>query len=195
MNSVDPTTSTLIAKLKASDQAGWQRLIDLYEPLISAWCRRYGLRESDIADLVQDVFSVVSRKVRDYESRSGSTFRGWLWTITRNKLNDRYRKAKDEIQAAGGTEAQNRMSAIPEQLLDQSDLHLRQATDRLIKRGLELVRSEFEERTWKIFWRAAVEGEPTGEIAAEFGISANAVRQAKSRILRRLREELGDGPN
>lgn len=57
-----------------------------------------------------------------------------------------------------------------------------------------MVRSEFEDRTWQAFWRVAVEGHATAEVAADLGITANAVRQAKSRVLRRLRQELGDSP-
>ncbi len=89
---------------------------------------------------------------------------------------------------------EKRMAAIPEELPDDSDVVLKRETDRLMLRGIELVRAEFEDRTWKVFWRSAVEGEPTADIARDLGISANAVRQAKSRVLRRLRAELGDSP-
>ena len=156
-----------------------------------AWCRRFGLDHNDAADVVQDVFAAVARRIEQY--RAGS-FRGWLWTITRNKLNDRYRKERDQVVAAGGTDAQRRMADIPEQLPDDSDLHLSRETDSLILRGIEFVRSEFEERTWSAFRRSVVDGERTAEIAADMGISANAVRQAKSRVLRRLRAELGESP-
>ena len=59
-------------------------------------------------------------------------------------------------------------------------------------RALGMLQGEFEPRTWKAFWRAAVDGLPAPEAAAELGMTASAVRMAKSRILRRLREELGD---
>ncbi len=62
----------------------------------------------------------------------------------------------------------------------------------VLHRAMNLVRSEFEERTWNAFWRSAVNEEPTSEIALSLGITANSVRQAKSRVLRRLREELGE---
>jgi len=57
---------------------------------------------------------------------------------------------------------------------------------------LELVRGEFEERTWQAFWRAAVQGQAPADIATDLGMSPAAVRKVKSRVLRRLREELGD---
>ena len=59
-------------------------------------------------------------------------------------------------------------------------------------RALALIRGEFEERTWGAFWRTAVEGRAAKDVGAELGLSAGAVRVAKSRVLHRLREELGD---
>lgn len=57
---------------------------------------------------------------------------------------------------------------------------------------MNLVRSQFEDRTWKAFWRVVIEDRSPAEVAAEMGITANAVRQAKSRVLRRLKEEMGE---
>ena len=56
--------------------------------------------------------------------------------------------------------------------------------------ALELVRAEFEDRTWQAFWRVTVEEKTTADVAEALGISVNAVRLAKSRVLRRLRTEL-----
>ena len=64
--------------------------------------------------------------------------------------------------------------------------------DLAIQRALRLLQNEFEARTWQSFWRAAVDGLSTAEVAAEMGMTVSAVRMARSRILRRLREELGD---
>lgn len=193
MNS-SASASTLIQKLKCRDEAAWQRLVDLYQPLLLAWCRHYGIDANHAADVVQEVFAQVAHSIGDFEPHPGGSFRGWLWRITRNKLNDWHRREHDRVLAQGGTDAQKRMAAIPEELPEDSDIVLRQETDRLMHRGIELVRAEFEDRTWKAFWRSAVEGEPTADIARDMGISTNAVRQAKSRVLRRLRSELGDTP-
>jgi RNA polymerase sigma-70 factor (ECF subfamily) len=64
--------------------------------------------------------------------------------------------------------------------------------DGLRRRALEMVRSEFEERTWSAFWQTVVHGRSPVDIAVEMGITPNAVRAAKSRILRRLKETFGD---
>jgi RNA polymerase sigma-70 factor (ECF subfamily) len=64
--------------------------------------------------------------------------------------------------------------------------------DRLFSRALELIRAEFQERTWRAFWRVVVEGQSPQVIAQELNMSPGAVRVAKSRVLHRLRLELGD---
>src|SRR5262245_65871367 len=53
--------------------------------------RRLGVRESDVADAVQDVFVVVHRRLGDFEGRSKVTT--WLYGIC-------YRVAKDRRRVA-----------------------------------------------------------------------------------------------
>ena len=62
----------------------------------------------------------------------------------------------------------------------------------LYRRALKLVQEEFEERTWKAFWGVAVDQRAPADLADELRMSVNAVYIAKSRVLRRLRQELGD---
>ena len=67
-----------------------------------------------------------------------------------------------------------------------------QQVSELYQRALEFVKSEFEENSWRAFWRTAVDGQSAAETAAELGMSVPAVRVAKSRVLHRLRQEIGD---
>jgi len=60
----------------------------------------------------------------------------------------------------------------------------------VIRRALELLREEFEERTWQAFWRMAVLGQTAAEIARDLGMTKHTVRQAKYRVMRRLKLEL-----
>ena len=65
-------------------------------------------------------------------------------------------------------------------------------TASLLHRALAMVRVDFQTTTWDAFWRATVLGQSTDQIAEDLAISPASVRQAKSRVLRRLRQQLGD---
>jgi RNA polymerase sigma-70 factor (ECF subfamily) len=147
------------------------------------------LQPSDAADVLQEVFQAVTRGLVSFRrEREEDTFRGWLWTIARNKLRDHHRRRQDRPQAIGGSEAQAQLAEIAADgpnveptPLDENNL--------IFRRGLELVRAEFEERTWLAFLRTTVDGASPADVAAELGITVNAVYKAKSRVLARLREE------
>ncbi|HJT78637.1 MAG TPA: sigma-70 family RNA polymerase sigma factor [Gemmataceae bacterium] len=186
------TSRSLLDRARADDAAAWDRLVGLYAPLVLHWCRRWGLREEDAADVFQEVFQAVATHLAGFRKEApGDTFRGWLRTITHNKVRDHFRRRGREPGGVGGSEAQRRLAQIPAPPEEESADDER-AEQGLFHRALELIRGEFEERTWQAFWRTAVEGGAAHDVAAELGMSPGAVRVAKSRVLQRLREELGD---
>ena len=184
------TSLSMLHRLQEQDAEAWRRFVDLYGPLVFSWLRRTGLPGDDAADLLQDVFLRVSRSIGQFQKRPDGTFRGWLSTIAANRVREYFRHRKDAPVASGGTEAHLRLQEVAvEEPADPSDAG---STDSLLHRGLELVRGDFEERTWQAFWRCTVEGYAAADVAADLGMSADGVYQAKARVLRRLREELGD---
>jgi RNA polymerase sigma-70 factor (ECF subfamily) len=120
------------------------------------------------------------------------TFRGWLRTIAENKIRDHFRRAGREADAAGGTEAQHRLAQIPAPAAAVDASRDDDWEGPFYRRVLDLVRGEFEERTWQMFWLTVVDDRSPTDVAAQFGVTPVAVRKAKSRVLRRLREEIGD---
>jgi RNA polymerase sigma-70 factor, ECF subfamily len=190
------TSRSLLERIKADDAAAWDSLISLYAPLAYRWCRRWDLPEQEIADVLQEVFQSVATHIASFrKDREGDTFRGWLRTITQNKVLDHFRKLGREPGGAGGTDAQLRFTKLPAvQPPDPDDSSERRADRGVVGRALDLIKNEFEERTWRAFWLTAVGDRVPKEVALELGMSAGAVRVAKSRVLRRLREELGDVP-
>src|SRR5437773_2668544 len=109
------TSRSLLARLHANDDAAWDRLVALYAPLVWHWCRKMQLPAQDAADVFQEVFQAVASHINDFHrDRPGDTFRGWLRTITRNKVHDHFRAHKREPQAAGGSEAKAWWSRLPE---------------------------------------------------------------------------------
>jgi RNA polymerase sigma-70 factor, ECF subfamily len=188
------TSRSLLAGARARDAEAWERMVALYAPLVFHWCRQWGLPPDDTADVFQEVFQAVAAHIGGFRrEKSSDTFRGWLRTITRNKVNDYYRRRQHEPGGVGGSEARVLLSQLPDAADDdvQSD---EVAENALLHRALDQVRGEFEPRTWQAFWRTAVEGRTAADVAAELAMSAGAVRVAKSRVLHRLRAALGDLP-
>jgi RNA polymerase sigma-70 factor (ECF subfamily) len=190
----EETSLSLLERIKGNDAQAWQRLLDLYRPLILHWCARWHVRGADADDVMQEVLQAVAQSIGTYQrQQAGQTrkFRHWLGGITRNKLRDFFRRRSQQPEGQGGSAVHAWLQAVPEPELPDEDEDA-EAVSAVYQRALELIRGEFEERTWRIFWRVTIEGEPSGSVATELGISAAAVRKAKSRVLHRLKEEVGD---
>jgi RNA polymerase sigma-70 factor (ECF subfamily) len=183
------TSLSLLDRVRNHDEEAWQRLVDLYGPLVRHWCVRAGLPPDEVHDVTQEVFLAVHRSLDQFVRQPGGSFRGWLRGITRHKLLDHRRRQGGEAAAAGGTEARRIIEDVPDPEADADDAP--QVSD-LYQRALRLVRAEFEPRTWEAFWQSVVEGQPTALVAEGLGLSPVGVRVARSRVLGRLREELGD---
>ena len=183
-----PTSLTLLDAVKGRDPAAWRRLVHLYSPAIFSWAKRAELNDEDAADIVQEVWLSVSTALeRFHRDRESGTFRGWLWTIARNKVRDFARRRHDSADAAGGTDAQIALGNIPEW---EPSAETDEGAPAMVDRALELIREDFEPHTWQAFWRTAVLGQSPRDVAADLGMAANAVHQARFRIVKRLRREL-----
>lgn len=186
------TSRSLVRRAAANDPAAWQRLSQVYGPLVYQWCRHCGLQPDDASDVVQEVFRALARSLNTFRSdQPGDSFRAWLWTITHNKLLDHHRSRQRRPQAIGGSTAHQELQELPEIAPEDSDEpHRQQVRSELAQRALALMQQDFEERTWQAFWKTAVEQKTAPQAAAELGTTVAAVYMAKSRVLRRLREEL-----
>jgi RNA polymerase sigma-70 factor (ECF subfamily) len=185
------TSSGLIDSVRAGDSAAWQRLVSYYSPLVYAWCRRSDLVSSDAADVMQEVFVAVWRGLAGFRREEpGETFRGWLRVIARNKISDHFRRQAALPQMVGGGSALEEKFDLLE--ADSTSVHERGPLQSLFQQAFAAVRTEFEPDTWQAFLLTTVEGRSSAEVAGELEMSPGGVRQAKYKVLRRLRQELGD---
>jgi len=193
--SVDSITTALLHHAKQGDQQAWNRLVDVYLPLVFHWCKKQNLQEADILDVGQDVLLRVSKNLKSFRrDRRQDTFRGWLWQITRNAILDHYRRQRKLPVGQGGSTAQQVFASIPNQGLEDRDSSQADETQILCSRIIDLVRGGFSEKNWLAFQMVMLENQTPAEAAEVLGISRNQVYLAKSRILRRLREELDTQP-
>lgn len=197
---------SLIEGVQLSDVDSWRRLVDLYSPLVYFWIAKSSVPKQDIKDVFQDVFFSVAKSIQQFHPRQKGSFRGWLRTVTRSKANDYFRRQQRQPTPIGGTEAKhffeqiagtensttssnnNENGGAEETDFEQMEKVIH---DQLLRKALTGLRGSIHEQTWHAFWMVAVEGRATSEVAEELSMQPGAVRVAKSRVLKRLREYLG----
>jgi RNA polymerase sigma-70 factor (ECF subfamily) len=188
------TSKTLLECLRANESdacALWGSCIPRSSAIgrrgaaIAAWMSRAWLRSS---------LQAAATHLQNFRrNRPGDSFRGWLRGIARNMVLQHFRRTGRHPRGSGGTDALVQLHTIEDAAAhEEADEDPAEELDGLRRRALELVRSEFEERTWRDFWMTVVEGRLPADIAAEMGVSPTAIRMAKSRVLRRLKETFGD---
>jgi RNA polymerase sigma-70 factor (ECF subfamily) len=178
------TPVSLLERLRSRPaNADWQRFVDIYSPLVVTWLKSWGADEPATADVGQEVMIAVWNNISKFENRAGH-FRGWLWTVSRNKYREHWRR----IRGAPTTNGDVLADADPTNgVADYIDDEYRQF---VVSRAMTLMQSDFEPATWRACWEFVAEGRPADEVAGQLGITPNAVYLAKARVLRRLRQEL-----
>ena len=190
---MNPTSLSLLDRLKAArpDSSDWNRLHGVYLPLIQKWLGRVPGLGDESADLAQEVLVVVFRKVPRFDRQREGSFRAWLRQVTINKVHA-HRRKRQRQPIVGLDPADGFLNGLAEpnsELAREWDLD----HDRHVFQKLQtIVQPDFAPSTWDAFRRFALDGLPAAQVAEELGLSVNAVLLAKSRILKRLREEAGE---
>jgi RNA polymerase sigma-70 factor, ECF subfamily len=179
------TSPSLLERLRQpGDQEAWTRFVKIYTPLLYQWARRSGLPQEDAADLVQDVFALLVRKLPSFQYAQGGSFRAWLRTVTLNRRREVLRRATPVLQTNHAAVHE------PEQADPAREFEEAEYREYVIRRVLVLLRSDFSVTIWKAFQAHVLEGKDAADVAASLGIRVGTVYAAKSRVLTRLRQQL-----
>jgi len=185
------TRASLLVRLRdPNDTEAWKDFVRLYATVIYGFARKRGLQDADAADLMQEVLRSVAGAVGrlDYDPIKG-TFRGWLYSITRNKIYNFLESRRRHPRGTGDSNAHQRLEEQPgrEAEADEWD---REYERKAFAWASDRVRPEFQPNTWQAFWLTAVEGQNAKDAGRRLGLSPGAVYVAKSRVLARLKEEI-----
>ena len=191
------TSTELLRRARANNQDAWDELVGRYSRRMYRWCRRAGLQPDDASNVVQEALTSVARKLPDFRrDRPSDTFRGWLRRITDNKIRDFYRRQGRTLAVAvGGTDAQQQLAQLTGPNREDgatwdTSLADHPPQNEQLEVAIDQVRQNVSDRDWRFFWRVVVDGQSAAEVADEFGVSANAVRLVKMRVLRKLRHTI-----
>lgn len=175
--------------LRPSDD-DWRCLLDLYQPLLRSWSLKAGVPLADADDLIQEVLLVVFREIGQFERRTTGAFRSWLRTILVHRIRAHFRARQQRPTATGDSDFLQRLDELEAPDSSLSQLWDREHDEHVAAALLRRVQGDFAPATWLAFQRYVLEGNPAEGVAAELGLSLNSVLLAKSRVLKRLREEL-----
>jgi RNA polymerase sigma factor (sigma-70 family) len=179
--SSERTPASLLERVrKTGDTTAWGTFVELYSPLLLAWVRRFGVPPADQPDVVQNVFVVLAVRLPAFEYDRAERFRGFLLKIARDEAVNWFRRARPAGPAVpdlpGGDELQTLIDA-------DHARHVRRLLDRILD-------TDFDPPTAAAYRRYVFDYLPPAEVAAELGLDVRSVYQAKSRVNRRVRQEL-----
>jgi RNA polymerase sigma-70 factor (ECF subfamily) len=184
------TSASLLDRVRRqSDGDAWKRLAAVYSPLIRGWMRRdLRLSDHDAEDVLQEVLTVVARRVVEFDRQRTGSFRAWLKSITVNCVRNFARTHQNDA-GTGDSRVLELLHQIEDPAADLSRRWDREHDECVMKQLLDDVRQHFTDTTWLAFQRLALENAPAESVAAELGVTTNALFIARSRVMARLRQE------
>jgi RNA polymerase sigma-70 factor (ECF subfamily) len=187
------TRLSLIVRLQGEpDAAAWAEFVRLYRPVVIRLARRRGLQDADADDLAQQVLLAVARAVQRWEpDAERGRFRAWLRRIAENcAINALTRRPLD--RGSGLTEELERLCEIPVPMGEETIELRREYRREVFQWAAREVRAEFQSETWAAFWLTAVQGATIEEAAETLSKSVGSIYAARSRVMKRLREKVGE---
>jgi RNA polymerase sigma factor (sigma-70 family) len=187
MSANSSTNPSLILRLHSwSDVAAWDEFSGLYGPMVYRFGLRRGLQDADARELVQNVLMGVAKRIEHWTpDRERGTFRTWLYRIARNQWVSMVSRQRHDV-AVGGSDIHEQLNNQPASSEFSTDQEL-EYREELFRVAAAQVRESCSEQTWQAFWRTAIDGEDSSDVAQNLGLSLGAVYIARSRVTSRLR--------
>jgi len=181
------TNMDLLLQLKSDEtvnrEMGWGIFVDRYGPIICGFARNAGLPSSEADDIMQNVLFNFFRVTDKFEyDPSKGRFRGYLKRITLNAIRQRYRKRREQNLDTHGM----RVAEDPRDELEAA--FDREWAEHLLSEAMTEARPKFEPKTWEAFELYGRRGMSAQRAGERLDMKAEAVRHAKSRVMRAVRE-------
>lgn len=169
----------------SADHDSWKLFLDLYAPIVRSYCIQRRIQEADIEDIVQDVMTSVSKAIRsfDYDPKVGS-FRSWMGTVAANRIRTFLNQKKNQPMS-------DKHAFLPdEHCTDPDSDWIAIFSDRILRVGCRKVKEHVAETTWKCFEATWLENRLPNDVAKELKIPVHTVFVNKSRVLKKLEQEI-----
>lgn len=182
---MEPTDAELIAAVLNGDSASFEPLIKKYQPRVFATARRYARRESEVEDIVQEVFIKAFQKLKGF--RGEAPFEHWLMRLAVRTCYDFLRGHQRNREAAFSelTEPEadwlERFVIQPDPAMENAEA-ARQLVDRILSRLSPAARL--------VITLLEIEGRSVKEIAVVTGWSVPLVKVRAFRARAEMRKIL-----
>ena len=180
-----PTNTSLIRRVRdVTDGQSWREFVALYEPLLLSYVRNRGLTNADASDVVQEIFINLLRVLPNFNlDHERGRFRTWLWQVTMNAIADYFRRRKSQGRAEDVWREQ-----APTEITDEPDeAWVQSYRQRILEFVMPQVKAVTQDKTWQCFEEFVLKNRPGNDIAAEVGLTANAVRVNANRVMDKVR--------
>lgn len=180
------TSPSLLLRIRNSqDQDAWNQFLDVYVPIVRAYCYQRKIQHADIDDIAQDVMTSVSNAIRNFEyDPSKGRFRAWFGTVAANRI-------KSFLAKKNRTELpQSNEDPSTDQYIDPDTDWIDIFSERILRLACERIRSDFTDSTWSSFESTWIKNESAADVAQSLELQVHAVYVNKSRVLKRLEAEI-----
>ena len=195
-----PKTPTALLTRIAADAAGedetvWTELVELYQPAMRGFLLKHGAQDSDVDDIMQNVFAKLVGILREgkYDKRRGR-FRAYLSTLLYHELICSVRKAQARMEHRRVPVGEDSAVVESEALAAVEREWLAECHEAAVRHILE--NTALAETSKTVFRELERTGDTCEAVAKRMGLSAASVRQIKSRVSRMVtaleRRLLGD---
>ncbi len=189
--SAGTTDDAMIANVRDNIPEDWSQFVHKYTPLVYHWCRKSGFQTEDSSDIAQNVFYSVFQAIDNFSKDNQShSFRSWLWKITRFRICDYLKSNMNKPIANGGSEMNQFLKEHAGPFLDPSSSTDEDSLVNILYVAMATVSSQVNEQTWQAFEMLSFEAYSPKEVAEELEMTPAAVRMLKSRVLKRLKDEI-----
>ena len=192
-----PTRASLLSRLKDwDDQQSWQDFHDTYWKLIYSVALKAGLSDAEARDVVQETELTVAKRMREfkYDPALGS-FKGWLLHTTRWRIADLLRKRGPQASPAPPPADGDARTATVERVPDPNALDWQSLWDEeweknVMDAALGRVKCKVNSKDYQMFDLYVLKNWSVADITRTLGVSVHQVYQARSRVGKRLKQEV-----
>ncbi len=189
MSQSDATRATLLLRLRdRADSVSWREFHDRYGQLLYRYARARGASDADAEDIVQEIELSLFKAMEgfEYDARQGR-FRSYLRAAVVHALG---RRASQQAHQPAALDPQNLETVAGADVAENDERWEREWQLHRLRWALREAAADFEPITLRAFELHVLQGRPADETATELGLSKDSVYQARSRVLKNLRERL-----